>query len=277
MEYFKLSYAGKQWNEDCVYVCENYGFVLDGASTLVKQKFSDMHSDAEWYSSTLGNYLKENLDNYSNTLFKTIEDAVYFIKKEYEKLANGSIIEDFPSSSASIFRINNEKIEFYTIYDSIILVEDIFGNVFDVFDSRNTINDNIVLSYACKKAREEGLKMNQITKKHPEIVLKGRNLRNTCGHQYVLANNVDAVKNGVCFSIDKNLVSKLIILSDGFSQCFDMFKFISQEKFVKKINNIKDAEKMYKKLRRKQKKDPEGQKYLRYKESDDASIVYAKF
>ena len=221
--------------------------------------------------------METNLYNKDKTLFEILEEGVLKIKKEYALLAKDNKVLDFPSAAASIVRLNGDLVEFYTIYDCIILVQDIFGNIFDIYDSRNAINDNIVMTSARAKATELGLTTKQVGQKYPEIISEGRQLRNTYGHQYVLADDVSAVKNGICFSMKKNLVQKIMIMSDGFSQCFDMFKFISKEKFMNKINSLKDIEKYYNKLRKHQKKDSEGQKYLRYKESDDATIVVMKF
>ena len=45
MEHFTFSRAGRAWNEDRVYSCDEYAFVLDGASSLVKTQYSDFQHD----------------------------------------------------------------------------------------------------------------------------------------------------------------------------------------------------------------------------------------
>ena len=50
MEFFSLSKPGREWNEDRCYACKDFAFVLDGATSLTRQKFSSLHSDAEWSS-----------------------------------------------------------------------------------------------------------------------------------------------------------------------------------------------------------------------------------
>lgn len=277
MKKFVLSYKSKQWNEDFAYVCDDYGFVLDGATAVTSQKFSNLDSDAEWYSKTMGNFLINNLEDKSKSIFEIVRSGIKSIKKEYKKLSKGSEVIDFPSSTLSLARIIGENVEFYTISDSIILVEDIFGNVFEVFDSRNAINDSIRMSYIQGKVYNEKLTILEARQKYPDIIFDGRKLRNTIGHQYVLADDEDAADEGIAFSMEKKFIKKIVILSDGFSQCFDLFKFVSPEEFVKKINCEKDAIKMYEKLVKMQNKDFDCKKFLRFKKTDDASLVCMNF
>lgn len=273
MKTFSLSYKSKQWNEDFAYACNDYGFVLDGATAVTNQKFSALDSDAEWYSMTMGRFLINNLGDKDKSIFEIIKKGIKSIKKEYKNFSGDSEVLDFPSSTLSLARIVDENIEFYTICDSMILVEDIFGNVFEIFDSRNAVNDSIRMSYILDKVNNERLTVPEVRVKYPDIIFNGRKLRNTIGHQYVLADDEKVVDNGIFFSMQKSFVKKIVILSDGFSQCFDLFKFVSAEEFVKKINCEEDAIKFYKKLTKMQNKDADCKKFLRFKKTDDASLV----
>jgi len=275
METFQLSYAGKQWNEDYVFVADNFGFVLDGVTSSSKHNFSNMRSDVVWYCQTLGEYIKKHICS-KKSIFEILKAAVKRTAESYEKLARGKKVLDFPKSTISLFRIVGDVVEFYTLGDSVILIEDIFGKVFKFFDSRNGINDNIALTVMKYFSTKEKKSIRQTRLDHPEIIHWGKNLCNTRGHQYVLSKNVDDVDYGICFSIDVKLISKVIVLSDGFSQAFDLFKLETEESFVKKINKKTDAEKIYKKLRKMQQKDKDCNKFLRTKETDDSSIGFLK-
>ena len=128
-----------------------------------------------------------------------------------------------------------------------------------------------------KIAKENNITVNEARQKYPSVIAEGRKLRNTIGHQYVLADKEKAVDEGISFSMPINLIKKIIIVSDGFSQCFDLFKFVNKENFIKSINSKEDAIKFYKKLNKLQNKDNLCKKFARFKKTDDASMACVIF
>ena len=56
---------GATHNEDAIYTCEKFAFVIDGATGLLKENISNMQSDAQWFSNSLKAYLIENLTDFS--------------------------------------------------------------------------------------------------------------------------------------------------------------------------------------------------------------------
>ena len=48
-------------NEDCVYLCDDFGFVMDGATGLLKENITNCVSDAKWYVEEFKNFLIKNL------------------------------------------------------------------------------------------------------------------------------------------------------------------------------------------------------------------------
>ena len=60
--YFGLSKAGRQWNEDAYGISEKYGFVLDGATVLSGEHYTSSESDAKWYVDWWNKYLSQNID-----------------------------------------------------------------------------------------------------------------------------------------------------------------------------------------------------------------------
>ena len=277
METFKLTYPGGDWNEDFCYIDNNIGFVLDGTTGLYNQKITNLSSDAMWYSHTMGEYLITALNNTQKSIFDILKTGVKLITKKYKQLAKSNKILAFPSSTASIARIINDKIEFYTLADSIILIQDKFNHVFEIYDTRNYVNNEINRINMQNKAIEKGCSFNDVFKHHKDVIRESRTEFNTIGHTYVLSNNIKAVDMGLCFKMNIKDISKVIIMSDGFSQCFDTFNFITKEQFIKQINNIEDAKALYEKLHKMQQEDISCNKYLRAKVTDDASMVYFNF
>ncbi len=92
----------------------------------------------------------------------------------------------------------------------------------------------------------------------------------------MLADSVEAVNHGFRFQIEKKLVDKVVLMSDGYADILD-FNILTKESIFNKINNNNDAQKYYKKLVKVQNKDIYCQKYPRFKITDDSTIVVVKY
>ncbi|MBE7075868.1 MAG: hypothetical protein E7375_02210 [Clostridiales bacterium] len=273
---FCFTRAGRDWNEDKGFVCKDFGFVLDGATTVVNQKFSNCESDAQWSSNWWNDYLKEALTDKNKSIAQILKVGVKKSTKEFRKFAKGHI-EDFPSCTASIVRRLGDKIEFYVLANSPIVVRAKTGQVFTIIDPLNNIMTDIIGVIYKDLALKENITIPEAKKKYPEHILDGRKIKNTFGGYYVLANSAEAVNHGIYTTIDANLIDKVLIMSDGFSQVFDLMKFISPEEMTDKINSVEDAERVYNKLYEIQEMDKEEDKYFRFKVRDDATLVCMKF
>jgi hypothetical protein len=276
MKYFEFTRAGREWNEDACFVSDDFGFVLDGATNVSGQNFSGAESDAKWFSNEWKEYLISALHQ-DKDIMEILRTGVDVITKKYKKLSKNAKIIDYPSSAVSIARRRNGKIEFYVLGDSPIIVKTILGKSFLIEDSRNTINDAICKSEVELISKENNISLIEARKLHPEIVAAGRAKKNTLGYYYVLADSKKAIDFGFLFEIPEKLVSKVLIMSDGYSQVYDLVGFMTSDEMAKTINTIEDAEKVFVKLKKYQNSDPTGKKYVRFKLSDDATIVCMNF
>ena len=277
MQHFNFSRKGKEWNEDRAYSCDNFAFVIDGASSLTKQKFSNFTTDAEWYSNWWYEFLKESLYDTTKSIMQVLEEGIKLVVRDYDILANGAIVEDFPSATISIARINGEMLETYVLCDSSIVLLSKNDETVLIQDMHNVVNDGINAIILKDFAMKENTTMIETRKKHGDVILEGRLRKNTPGAYHVLSDNVDAIGYGIYKTVKISLVDKVMLLTDGFSQVYDTIKMMTYEQLIKKVNNITDAEKIYAKLYKKQEKDKSCTKYLRFKIRDDAAIAFMKF
>ena len=274
---FSFTMPGRAWNEDRVYSCDDFAFVLDGATCLTKEHYSDFGSDAEWYSDWWCEYLKAQLGNIKKTIPDILKDGIKKVVKDYKKLSNNATPEDFPSATLSLIRRVKGMIEIYSLCDTSIIFLAKSGDTLFVQDASNVVKDglNVIKIRAC--AKQEGLSLIPARQKFGDIVKQGREIKNKpCGY-YVLSDSVEAIDHGIYNTIDENLIDKVMLLSDGYSQVFDVVKFMSYDKLIKKVNTLKDVEKIYKKLYKYQESDKNGDKYPRFKVRDDASVAFMKF
>lgn len=277
MQHFSFSKKGKEWNEDRAYSCDQFSFVIDGASSLTKQKFSNFTTDAEWYANWWCEYLKNSLNDTTKSIMQILETGVKMVVADYQNLATNVNVEDFPSATISIARINGDMLEIYVLCDSSIVLSSKNGEIVLIQDTHNVVNDGINAIILKDFAMRENTTIVEARRNHGDVILQGRLRKNTPGSYHVLSDNVDAIGYGIYKTLNISLVDKVMLLSDGFSQVYDTMKIMTHEQLIKRINKISDAENIYDKLYKKQEKDSNCKKYLRFKIRDDASIAFMKF
>ncbi len=274
-KFFGITHAGREWNEDAYYVDEKCGIVLDGATALNNEHYSKEASDVRWYSQRLIEILSKNI-NKKASIFDIVVKSNQKVIAEYNKLAKGTPILDYPCSTCALFREVGDDIEFFVLGDSEILVETVNSLCFSVEDSRNKANDGIAISKLLYFAKTEKTSLFDAIANHPEVFQGSRKNKNSEGHYFVLSNDSNAIRNGLTYTIPKKLVAKIIIVTDGFAQAFDTIKFMTQDEFIKSINSQKDAQNVYAKLHKIQLKDASGLSHPRAKLRDDATLVFSR-
>lgn len=277
MEHFIFTKPGKVHNEDRVFSCDDFAFVIDGATCLTGDHYSKFSSDAEWYSNWWKEYLVKNLANTKKTIFEILRAGVAKIVKDYVKLSGGKEPEDFPSATVCIARRNNGKVEIYALGDSVVLLRSKTGESILIQDPFNCVNDGFNLMTIEYLGKQEKLSLIPAREKHGDIVLAGRKKKNKVGGYWVLSDCVEAVDHGIFNTIDEEIVDKIMLMTDGYAQVFDTICFMTDKELLQKGNSLGDIEKIYNKLYKLQDADPNGDKHLRFKLRDDASIAVMKF
>lgn len=277
MKHFYFTEGGRDWNEDRAFSCDQFAFVLDGATSLYPEKYSNFATDAEWYANWWCEYLKNELNNLSKTIPEILKEGLPQVVAEYQEMADGNPIQDFPSCTVSIVRRNNGMLEIFSLTDSSIVIQSKTGISMLIQDPLNYVKDGFVVMKIKEMADKDNISLIDARKKYGYLVQDGRQKKNKFGGYYVLSDFMGAVDHGIYSSVEENLINKVLILSDGYSQVFDVVKFLTTDKLLAKINTLADAKKIYGILRKKQNADKGGNKFLRFKVSDDASIAFMQF
>lgn len=265
--------GNKPWNEDRCYSCDDFAFSIDGATGVSGQKFSNDNSDAEWYSNWWCEYLKTSLNDFDKPVYEILQEGVDKVVKDFTELANGKVILDFPSSTLSIARrLKNNEIEIYIIGDSPVLIQTATGHTLEISDTLNNINDGLNLSTIEYYSKTENLPFLEARKKYNEYVVQGRSTKNHIFGYNILADDRDAILRGVYKKIDGNIFKKVILMTDGYSQVFDLFGLYSIRDLASSLNTPEDAERIYNELYNAQEEDKDCAKCLRFKIRDDATV-----
>lgn len=76
MQTINFSRAGATNNEDEIALTNSYGFVLDGATGLLKENITNLPSDAQWFVQQWKYFLQQNLQNNSTPLKQILKQGV---------------------------------------------------------------------------------------------------------------------------------------------------------------------------------------------------------
>lgn len=277
MKTFTFTKACKDWNEDRCFACENFAFVLDGESSLTKQVFSKYSSDTEWYTEWWKSFLKENLGDLKRTIPSILKEGLRLVTAEYKKLSGNEKIIDHPSCMAAVVRRNKGNLEVFVLGDCPILVQTKTGMVFEISDTLNNVNDNVNKMIIKDFAVKNNLSVVEARKAFPDCITNGRLRKNTAGHYFVLAEKQVAISHSVQTKFRESLVSKILIMSDGFSQLYDLFHLFGKEKLLEKLSTRDDIEEAYSLLCIAQNKDEKCDNFVRFKVRDDSSAVLMNF
>ncbi len=273
MKFFGFTKGCKKWNEDCFFVNENFGFVLDGATGLTKEKYTNEDSDAKWFSNEWKQYLEKHLNNFNLSISEIVKKGINVIKQKYLKFAKQNEVVDFPSSTVAIFRIKGEDVEFFVLGDSPLIVQTKFKNAFAISSPDIELIDFVNLSKIKEYSLKHKIDFNKARQEFPDCINHQILLKNIVGGYHILSDSVEAINYAIQGKMPKYLINKIIVCSDGFAQIFELFKKYDLEKMCNKINCYNDIEKMFKTLCKLQNRDKGCNKFLRTKLRDDSTLI----
>lgn len=272
IDYFSRS--GTLYNEDIYEANPTYAFVLDGATGLLKEKVSDMETDAQWYVNEWRNYLIHNIMDDSKTLIQIIKEGILLITKKYFQFEGADKVVSRPSSGISLFRVINNKLQYFLLGDCSQIITKTDESIMHMQIQDLPRLDGINLDRMVKAAHEKGL--SRVIDARPLInnyLVETRLSQNTDKGYWILSDNPDAAEHGLTGELDFSEVQQIICLSDGYSQIYDTFEIYSVEKFAELIGASNNLSEVHNVLWNLQEKDKYCAKYPRFKLRDDATIV----
>ncbi len=271
----QICYGGREWNEDYAYSCEKYCFVLDGATSLIPEKYSKEESDAKWYSHAFGKFLETTLSDFSKSISEIIKEGIDIIINEYKTLAGDKKIVDFPSSCVAVIRRNKNKIEYFVLGDCGILfkrkndIKDFTDSILPVLDKKN-IDDMV------KIAKQKHIDAIEARKFVDADILKKRLTKNTENGYWILCDDKTACDHAIQGELKIKKGDEFLLYSDGFSQIWDTVKIKTESEVFEFLGQGGTLVDLYKMLYAEQENDLGCNKYPRTKIRDDATAIYLK-
>lgn len=259
-------------NEDSVYSCNKFSFVLDGATGLFKEHCTDYPTDANWFSNRWNKFLQSELKDESCNLIDVLKKGVTQINKEYLSFEGAENIKSKPSSGLALIRKHNNKLEYFILGDCSLLVKFKNGKVKHITLEQLQPLDAANINIMVKVAKEKNINVIDARKLINDNLVATRNLQNKPNGYWILSDSVEAIDNGLHGYLPLEDIEMVFGFSDGMSQLFDCFKLYTTETFVDAFKNGKTFDQLYQELRKEQSADKLCNNVPRFKESDDATV-----
>ena len=276
----EISIKGYEANEDSIGYSSNFIFVIDGASSLQKEKITTKNSDAEYFSHHLCNGLMENLGDTSRDIKTIILSILENIKKDYDKQKENSLASTIipPSASVSIFRINQNQLEYFGLGDCTAVIKKNSQEVIVLHDDTVAKLDNIVIQQMIKISSEHNISIREARKWVDELLINNRLKMNTPEGYWT----VDLSGVGVMFHATTCLfpacdIYNIAVMSDGFADIVNSYGIYGNFEELNNAVETKELNHIVRSLFDLQDSDYDFSKYPRLKFRDDTSIVWAKF
>ena len=153
------------------------------------------------------------------------------------------------------------------------MVQNAAGHVFEMSDTLNNINDGITLATLHYHAKKDNIPFFEARKKYAEVITVARNTKNNTWGYNVLSDIPEAVNKGIYKILDGKVFKKVLLMTDGYSQCYDTFSLYSLDDFAAKLDSAISAEKIYNELYDAQELDKDAVNHIRFKIRDDATLA----
>lgn len=271
----KINYftkPAKKINEDAIFACENFAFVLDGATGLLKENIFPIESDASWFTSEFKEFLANNLGCLEKTIFQIVSEGIEVVNKKYNSFEGANNVKSRPSSGLALFRINGENIEYFTLGDCSLIIRNDKNEINHLILNDLPRLDKINIEKMAQIAKEKNINVIDAREFINDDLVKTRLSQNTDNGYWILSDDKNAVNHGLYGTVPISEVKQIVGLSDGFSQIYDTFEIYTINNFMEKLYNGEKIEDLYKILFDAQNKDEFCNNFPRFKLRDDSSI-----
>lgn len=271
----KISFAGREWNEDYAFSGEQFSFVIDGATSLTPEKFSNEETDAKWFSLQFGKFLEKELKHEDLSISEILKKGIIKIAKDFKKLSGKHDVIDMPSAAIAIVRRKQNKLEYFVLGDCGFLFKH-KNAVKEFTTTKITKLDKLNIDTMVKIAKEKNIDVIQARKFVNDDILKKRLSKNTKNGYWILCDSIEACDHALQGELDIEGGDEILLYSDGFSQLWDTLDLFKKKQIFQQFDNGQTLVDLFNLLRKTQKEDSSCNKFPRTKVHDDSSAVYFK-
>ncbi|MGJ8572005.1 MAG: PP2C family serine/threonine-protein phosphatase [Hoeflea sp.] len=267
-------------NEDRLGHSDQVAFVIDGATGLGDQPVTTGHgSDASWLAEFSSEFLLTHLRDDRLTT-EVIAKLISAARDRFLDFCGGASIPRYawPTASFAMIRLNGDRLEFAGLGDCKALLLKLDGNV----EVHSALGD-----YHTSEAEEASRHLGRLGRFRqgdllgdPETMASlraARERQNTPESGIWTLGLVDDAARNICSTTLKaSDYTAALLCSDGFASLVDIYQVYTAERFVQAASAI-GLTHLCEEIREIEcEVDPDGARYPRFKQSDDASALFTK-
>lgn len=269
----------KSENEDS-YGMTLHGFwVMDGASALIKNNYTDEHNDVVWIVKWWNSYLESALDQLNKSLQTILNEGIDKLNADFSKYVDVEELSKLErvSSAIAIVRINGDIVECFVLGDVEILIQNISGKVNVLTDETIIQLDNEVMTLMGNNPnRENKIEYNGYTQGELDLLRNNRMTMNTETGYAILEHDKSAIKRGIFRDYPIINIDDILIVSDGYSKIYNTYYQCEQKEIISLCKKM-GIRKILEMIRDIESQDGKMQKYKRLRCHDDATAVLIEF
>lgn len=266
--------------EDAIGWGKDFCFVLDGASVLSKINIVDEQSDAAWFASQIKEKLCSRLEaGAPEPTDVLLSEIIGELADIYYGTAEKKGIEppaDSPSAGIALFRIRKGSIEFFGLGDCTGVVRKADDKVLVMKDTRLSAFDGQVLGRMAEMHRETGISVMEAREKCSDMLIENRSRRNKDNGYWILDLSGAGIDHALTCSWPSDSIKAFFCCSDGFAQLTDVFGIYKDYAGLLEAAESADLIKLCETLFAEQDKDPQANRFPRFKFRDDTSCLWGE-
>lgn len=294
---------------------EGYAWVFDGASALAEPLLDEGPTDGRWYVEEFNDALKREIEasDQGREIEDILENAVESVREAYEEAVGMEVddISDFRTPSAKIslarWNLETQELETYGLGDSVQLTgleaetdyvkhggpEHLDKKVFEAMKliqrpgqdegELEGLADEYDVDIGAEALAERSYSHGEVMGN--ELVQKmlrdHRAMKNEEGGYWTLGFDTEAVRKGVKKAYDLENVSSVALFTDGVSPAVETYEMkggrpYTGREFLEEVE-AEGMESMMDGIERYEGEDPDCERHVRFKESDDKALAYIRF
>lgn len=265
-------------NEDFAYLSERhertFGIVLDGATGLVRRSLEVAHrryqTEAQWLSHAVGTEMARQMLT-GLALDDAMDKAIAYACHEMVNTSDISNGPGLPEATLAAFELRDGTFHLRWAGDSPIYVLSRGGTVTTYQDAVLVDLDEQALA-EMQRRRKLGMDIKQQVELVYQALRENRRKANQPGGYPILMPCAKCLGIGHHVEMDGADVKAIAIMSDGMAAAFERYGIADIRDFLENGTYL-DAVSVMDTMRAAETNDSYGQRWARFKVSDDASIV----
>lgn len=266
--------GGSGVNEDRVGQARRAAWVLDGATGLTDDSFTDAASDGAWFVDRFDRALSATVTDVERSLSEIVTECIETVASDFAALVSEDDVDDaaLPSGALALARWDETSLEYFVLGDCSLAVAHEDELVTHFGEGPRELDDEVVREMQ-SLLTEQGYSYGEAREAVSDTLAAHRRLKNEPDGYWTLGLEPDAVDHATIGSHPRSTIEDACLFSDGFEpivETYDLFRdWGTAMDYVRENGPVRTV----RILRAVEESDPNCTRYPRLKPSDDAGFV----